>query len=413
MTKKNIVIIGAGFGGATAALTIARDISKYADQYEILLIDRHHHQLYTPALYEIASIPASRAPENILKSSILISLDKIAARRPIRLVTDIFIGLRTSEKNILLEQAGRLPYEFVIFALGSETNYFNIPGLAEHSFPLKTYEDATRLRSAMEALTARKPFPRVVVGGGGASGVEIAAEFVNFFCAMNKDHGAKNPVCTGQITLVEAGTEILAGFDPRVITRAKKRLEKLGIAVRTGCRIQSVNESEISYQDNTMQPYDILVWTGGVKGPTVLEATGLPLSDKGALLTDERLIVANSSDSIFAIGDNAGILNPKTDRMVVWNVPAAQAEARTAARNVIAAIRGEKKERFIARKKYPFVLALGRKYAIADLGWIQPAGLAGWCLKQLIELRYLLFILPIAKAIPIWRMGIKMYTSND
>ena len=99
--------------------------------------------------------------------------------------------------------------------------------------------------------------------------------------------------------------------------------------------------------------------------------------------------------------------------MVVWNVPAARHEARTVAENILAAVRDKKMRRFTARKKYPFVLALGSKYAIADTTLIKCAGLPGWCIKQLAELHYLLFILPWKKALRIWRLGIRMYSSND
>mgnify|MGYP001614723212 CR=1 FL=1 len=411
--KKNIVIIGAGFGGTTAAIALARGIGIYQDEYEIILIDRHRHQLYTPALYEIAAIPASRAPQDLLKSSILIPFADIVEKRAMRIVTDEFVGIKTDEKKIRLAQAGELPYEFLIFALGSETSYFDIPGLAEHSFPLKTFDDAQRLRAALEKIAGERSRARVIVGGAGASGVEVAAEFVNFFCAVQEDNGARKPVCNGEITLVEAGPDILPGFDAWTVRRAKKRLQELGIAVRAGCRIMSVAQNEIRYKDGAASEYDILVWTGGVKGPAILADSGMPLSDKDALLTDEYLCAAGGGNFIFAVGDNAAAANPHAGRMVIWNVPAAEAEARIAAHNILAAIRGQERRKFVPQKKYPFVLALGRKYAIADLSWMRTAGFPGWCLKQLIELRYLLSILRFKKALAIWRLGIKTYGSND
>ncbi len=413
MVKKNIMILGAGFGGVTAALTIARGLGRHADEYEIVLVDRHHHQLYTPALYEIASIPAERASEDILKKSILIPTRDILAGTPVTFLSDEFTEIRKEEKKIILKGRGELSYAFLVFALGSETNYFGIEGLHEHSFALKTCDDALMLRNAIERLAAGKTLARVVVGGAGSSGVEIAAEFVNFFCALERGNAAKKLICTAQITLVEAGPEILPGFDSWTIARARNRLEKLGIAIRTGSRIQSVTRTEIIYQDATREAYDILVWTGGVKGPTILASTGMPLSDHGAFLTDEYLGVNGAKDAIFAIGDNAAVQNPATGRTVVWNVPAAEAEGKTAAKNILALIRGGSKEKFVSQKKYPFVLALGKKYAIADLGPLRTAGFFGWCVKQLVELRYLLRILPLAKAFGIWRLGIKAYTSND
>lgn len=413
MTKKNIAVIGAGFGGATAAITLTQGIGGYRDEYDILLIDRHRHQLYTPALYEIAAIPAARAPHDMLKSSILIPLADITGPRAITLITDECVGIQPSRKKILLKQTGELPYEFLILALGSETNHFDIPGLAEHGFPLKTFDDARRLRAALEKIATEKPRARIIVGGAGASGVEVAAEFVNFFCAMREDNGTKKPVCNAQITLVDAGPDILPGFDARTVRRAKERLLQLGIAVRTGCKILSVAENEITYQGAAASGYDILVWTGGVKGPVALERAELALSDRGAIVTDQYLRAAGGDNFIFAAGDNAAVRDPKTGGMIVWNVPAAQDEGRIAAYNVLAAIRKRKQQKFIPQKKYPTVLALGRKYAIADISRMHIAGFLGWCVKQAAELRYLLFILPARRALAVWRLGIKIYAAND
>src|SRR3989344_1225095 len=269
MAKKNIVILGAGFGGITAALKLAKKIGRLANEYEIILIDRHHHQLITPNLYEIASIPKEYAPDTPLKSSILIPVSDIIENKPIAFICDEVSGLKAAEKMVVLKNGGDLPYEFIIFALGSETNYFNIPGLHEYSYPLKTFDDGAKLRNTIEKLVKEKDYIKIAVGGAVASGVELIAEFSNFICAIKETIAPAN-TCNTELLLVEASSEILPGFDAIVVKRAKKRLKNLGVRIKTNTTIAEINAGHFICQDGKKENFDLLIWTGGAKGPEIL-----------------------------------------------------------------------------------------------------------------------------------------------
>lgn len=411
--KKNIIILGAGFGGITAALSLAKKKRALGDDYEIILIDRHHHQLYTPALYEIASIPQENIADIALKTSVLIPLTDIAVGKPVTVLADEIVGLAPEKQEVLLQNNGALPYAFCVVALGSETNYFGIQGLKKHSFPLKTFDDAARLRNAIEELVKKNDGMKIVVGGAGASGVELAAEFVNFICDIKEKILDGKKVCNVEFLLVEASPEILPGFDKKTVQKAKRRLARLGVRIKTSATINAVEEKEIIFKNGERESYDILCWTGGVRGPAILSQFGLPLSPRGALEIDETLRAKGGNGSLFAIGDNASFINPKTGKPLVWNVPVAEAEGRLVAKNILHAIQQKPLCRFVPFKKYPFILAVGKKYAIADLVVVRISGFLGWFLKQLAELRYLLFILPIKKAITTWLRGERYFMSND
>ncbi|OHA13944.1 MAG: hypothetical protein A3G49_01750 [Candidatus Sungbacteria bacterium RIFCSPLOWO2_12_FULL_41_11] len=107
------------------------------------------------------------------------------------------------------------------------------------------------------------------------------------------------------------------------------------------------------------------------------------------------------------------MINPKTGKPLIWNVPVAEAEGRIAAKNILRSITGKPLKKFTPAKKYPFILTIGKKYAIADFVYFKFCGFTGWFAKQLVELRYLLFILPPQKAIRTWLLAIRYYTSND
>lgn len=409
--ERNIVIVGAGFGGVTAALKLAKKIKKFPG-YGLILIDGHEYQTYTPALYEIASVPREYATDTALRSSIAIPVANIIKNKAVIFIKDRVAGLNLPEKKVVLENSGAISYEYLVLALGSETNYFDIPGLREHSFPLKTLRDAARIRNGVEDLIIKKDGVKIVVGGAGATGVELVAEFVNFVCAL-RETVARKKACDTHFLLVEAAPEILPGFAEWIIRKAKRRLANLGVKIKTGAMITAVNERELFFKDGRKETYDILIWTGGVKGPSSLERTGLPLSPKGSVLIDETLRVQGLADSVFAIGDNATFVDPRTQRPLPWNVPVAEQEGRMAAKNIFRLIQKKPLKKFTPYKKYPYILAVGRKYALADLILVRFSGLWGWTAKQLVELRYLLFVLPLGKAVRMCWRDLKIFSAND
>ncbi len=412
MPQKNIIIAGAGFGGITAALTLAKKAGPILKEYGVTLIDLHHHQLYTPALYEIASIPLEIGPSVALKTSVLIPVADIVKGHLISFLCDEIVGLKPAERKLLLKNTGEMPFEYLVLALGTETNYFNIPGLKEHSFPLKTFDDGSLLRGVIESFVKHDGHMKIVVGGAGASGIELVSEFVNFICTL-QEKIVKNNVCDAEFLLVEAAPSILSGFEPWIVEKTMKRLQKLGIRIRTNNAVSGVTKTEITFKDGITEPYDIFIWTGGTKGPSVFSSFGLPLSQKGTLVVDNYLTVNDSGGRIFAIGDNATFMHPETKRQLPGNVPVAEAEGKVAAINIIRRIKGMSQKEFRPMKQYPYILAIGKKYAIADLIFIRFFGFTGWFIKQLVELRYLIFILPLGKALRTWLTGLKYFTSND
>lgn len=406
--SKTIVIAGAGFGGITAALTLERWLRQNPD-WNIILIDRNPYQLYTPALYEIAAIPKEEVDPTGLKSIIAIPIADIIAGTRISFVRGEVTGLDSDTKTVYLNGGREIGFSFLVLALGSETNYFGIPGLREHALPLKRFEDAVRIRNKIERILTGQGELTLVVGGAGMSGIELVSELSNYVCYV-AEKILNRPSCPVRFILVESSDTVLPGFDPRVSDRAAKRLAELGVEIRTRSRITAATPDGIRLNDTETIPCDMLVWTGGVVGNPVCDAGGLAVTDKKNCAVNEFLEVGNG---VSAIGDAAGFIDPRTGEPLPWNIPVAEAEARAIATNIIREITGKPKLPFRPSRNYPYVLAIGRKYAIADLVVIRFWGFAGWCAKLLVELRYLLFVLPLPKAIRIWFKGIHAYTSND
>ncbi|QQG45049.1 MAG: NAD(P)/FAD-dependent oxidoreductase [Candidatus Sungiibacteriota bacterium] len=407
--KQKIVILGAGFGGITAALKLARLIKKY-QEYEVVLVDKNYYHLFTPALYEISAIPKEEAHGFKLKSAIVIPVEDIIYGREIKFIQGEIIGLDKIRRAVVVKNAGAVPFEYLLVALGSETNYFNIPGLKENSYPLKGFRDALRIRNKIEALLEQNRPITIVVGGAGSTGIEVIAELSNFICSLQKKLVKNHALCQVRLLVVEASPEIMPGFDNWSIGLVRKRLAKLGIETKTNFTVANVTSQEITGKDNTRLAYDIFIWTGGVTGLSLFKTLGLPLTPKETLAVNQYLEV---EPRVFAIGDNAGFINPATGKLLIWNVPVAEAEAKVAVRNIIREISGRKKTAFRPSRKYPFVLTVGKKYAVADLVILRLSGFIGWIIKILVELNYLRKILPLKKAIAHWLRAVKLYRSND
>ena len=413
MEEKRIIVAGAGFGGVAAALTLAKDPAIARSGYDIVLIDRHPRHLYTAGLYEAAAVPRGFAKDAYLASSLGIPIAEIIRGRPIRFLHGAMAGLDVSGRRVVLDNGGALSYAYLVVALGSETNYFDIPGLHGYSIPLKSADDAVRLGNAIERAAGERPSLTILVGGAGATGVELAAELINFLCVLEKEKNPTAPACRTTVILVEASEAILPGFDARSVRRASRRLAHLGVILKTGSPIIAVSKGDITLRTGERVRYDILVWTGGIIGPALCKTFGLTLSSRGTLVTDAALRAAGAVGRIFAAGDDAGFPRPRTGKPLPATAQIAVSQGIHAARNISRVIRGKPVRRFRPQKKYPFVLAIGRKYALADLASLRIGGLPGWCIKQIVQLKYFLFILPWARALSLWWENMRLYHSND
>lgn len=422
--RRNIVVLGAGFGGITALLKLRRALARHRlfPAYNLILVSKSSQHLYTPALYEIASLPRGQANALCLKSAICAQVEDIIAPYPeIRFIGEEITALDSQRHILTLKSGNRLNFDYALIALGAETNFFGIPGLKEHSYPMKTFEDAVRLRNRTEDLVgAGRPF-RVIVGGGGATGVELSAEFTFFLKSLGR---RMNKEVAASIVLVDSSERIFYGLGERIRRRAQKRLKKLGVKIETGVAISRVTPSQVIMADGRAIYCHLLIWSGGVVPARVLKNFNLELDRRGGIVVNEfmealpqagasAVRIALTPGRIYAVGDNASFLNPKTGKLLPGNVPVAEAQARLAARNIIADIIAQPQRPFRPLTHYPFILAVGGKYALTDLIFLKFSGFVGWVLKQLVELRYLLFILPWTKAIPMWLRAVYYSTRND
>lgn len=441
---KKIVILGAGFGGLRAALDLGKKIkaAKLERTYQVILIDQNAYQTYTPTLYEIATTSEALATQLDLKRIVTFNIEHIIAHLPIEFIKARVAKIDVAEREIHFESGTRVDFDYAVVALGSQVNYFNIPGLADNAYVLKTIIDALRLREKliMEIEDSERKKMNIIVGGGGSTGVELAAEITLALQHMNRVACGK---CGVEVTIIDGAATVLAPFGPAIITRTEKRLKALEINTLLNARIAEVEKGTLKLQSGSSIPYDLLIWTGGVaahmlmlsvrvkkdsSGTRVLANNRMQLTPEEEQTTDIHLANAAAPDQhtalpastrVYGIGDAVCFIDPKTNRPVPGVARAAIVQGGIAAHNIFEEIKVVEKLtsspefKDYTPRQYPYIIPVGGKHCVARFGPIVFSGFSAWLVKGLVEGNYLFSILPFFSALRLWFKGLWIFMRND
>ncbi|MEK9180524.1 MAG: FAD-dependent oxidoreductase [Patescibacteria group bacterium] len=420
---RNILILGAGFGGLRAATQIAKNLRrlKLLDKYRVVLVDRNDCHLYTPLLYKLA------ASASVQKDACTYSIISLIHGLPIDFIQGKISKIDLVNGDVHIEGGRPIKCEFLVLALGSETNYFGIPGLKENSLELKTMESSLEIKAVLSAGFKKGGGVKIVVGGAGAGGIELASEI-----RLWADHAVKNKNLRVDVSLLEAMPTILPGLDKNVISATERRLKMLGVAINVNAKIVSVKPREITLDGGTKIPFDIFVWTGGIKTPELLAALPLQKEPRGKPLAESGMACLPAKQDlklypmIYGLGDSVCFMDPKTKRPVPAVARAALAQADVVAKNLIEDVKASEGQ--ITNSKwrnyksahqqykpwdYPYVIPAGGRWAVAKIGPFVISGFSGWVLKELIELNYLFSIMSFFRALRTWFKGVWIFVIND
>jgi NADH:ubiquinone reductase (H+-translocating) len=417
---KNIVILGAGFGGLQAAVALAKKVKNDGlnANYAILLVDRNPYHTFSPLLYEIATTPGRSADSEKLKSLVTYPLTVLLEGLGITFLNDEATFIDMNNRTVQLKH-DQISFDYLVIALGAEPNHFDIPGLRENSLKIKTFADAIEIRDVLESMLENSGgLTKVVVAGGGATGVEMAAEIKAWFC------NGKNEACKTEVLIVEASPSILGGLDKDVVEIAERRLKNIGVGINAGDPIRKVVPRKLELKSGREIPFDILIWTGGVKPSPLAGDLPIKKDGRGRIEVGEMLAcVTENADlriasRIYAIGDIACFMDQKIGKPVGQFARPAIEEGKIAARNIMNGIRkdvgmGKNDQEIYRPKNYPYIVPIGGKYAVAKFGPVIVAGFLAWAVKGLVELNYLLSIMPVGKSLKIWFDGLRVFLKKD
>ncbi len=434
---KTILILGAGFGGLRVAQELEHHVGEL-DGREIVMVDQCAHHTYTPLLYEVATgyFPSPRATEDQeLAAGVQVNyaeLQDFMIGKKISFRQGEVTKINTKTHRVGLRDGTEIEYETLVIALGSETDDYGIPGVLEHGMPYKTISDALRLRRKLLEFVSRKKKGQevqisVVVGGGGATGVELAAELAKFF----RHIVSRGDIKAGDVmlTLVEIGPRLLSPCSPTVSDWAYERLSSLGVKalrdtcikrahgnkivlaprpLREGERVESLLCDFRAERERVIEA-DVLVWAGGIRASRCLARSGLPTDMKGRVVTEATGRI-KGFEHIWAVGDCAA-----------WDLgehglpalaQAALREAQLVSRNILHAIHGYRLESLKPRT-FPLVLPMGGKYAIFEQGDLRSHGWFPWVIRQAADLRYFFSVTSPLQAVRLYLAGARVYQKND
>jgi NADH dehydrogenase len=310
-----VVIVGGGIAGILAATHLGRHLKGSAST-SVLLIDHNFAHVWKPMLHTFAAGTANYSTQSF-------SFAPLAKRNGIDYWPGELCGLDRHRKTVELgpialpdgrsELPGRsIPYDTLVLAIGSHSNDFHTPGVSEHCYFMDDVGQAQTLNAAIRSETIRNmdigEETDVVIIGGGATGVELAAELtrrIQIFSGYVSRTSPPRLRITLIETLIETGPRLLASFPEKISRAVEGKLAKLGVDVRTGTKVIGADNQGVLIEGGQRIDAPIRVWAAGVKAPSVAaKLGGLDINRKGQIVVRPTLQMKDD-DSIFALGDCA------------------------------------------------------------------------------------------------------------
>jgi len=382
---KEVLVVGAGFGGLEAGRALARDRG-----VRVTVVDQRNHHLFQPLLYQVATAGLNPA-------DIAVPIRAQFSRAPnaeVRLgrVASVDLG----RKRISLEDGTELGWDFLVLAGGAQHSYFGHPEWEEFAPGLKTLEQATEIRrrllSAFESAeheqdpAAQGRLLTFVIVGGGPTGVELAGAIADISRTVLVRDFRKIDPASARVLLLEAGPRILPAFAEELSRHAAEDLRALGVEVRTSAAVTGIDAHGVSIGGERIEAKSIF-WAAGVQASSLSRSLGVELDRAGRVMVDADLSIPGHPDA-FVIGDMAHLEEPGRG-LVPGLAPAAIQEGKAAARNILASIGGRPRRPFRYRDK-GMMATIGKHKAIAQTGPIRLTGYLAWLAWLFIHILYLI-----------------------
>ena len=389
---KKILILGSGF----AAVECARQLeSKFRKdpEIELVMIGEDNFLLFTPMLPQVAS--------GMIETRHIVF--------PIRTICKKTKFYEGRIKNI--DPYGKLVtlwgtrdkrsisihYDFLVVALGSETNFFGMADVEKNAYTMKTLNDAVMLRNRVVDMLEqaenetnpilRKSFLNFVVVGGGFAGIETAGELMDLLLDARKYYPTIDKEDL-KVIILEAMGEILPGFNKKLADFAKKKLIERGIDIQLKKAVTSFDGNEVTIKTLDETPKDsidqseinsiitkTLIWTAGVTPVNTIKRSMFK-TEKGKLIVNDFLEV-QKFPGVFAIGDCALFVDPITNRAFPPTAQIAEAQAKIAAKNLISLIKNSDQEKFVYHSKGQMAI-IGKRTGIATFLGVNISGFVAW-----------------------------------
>jgi len=370
---QRIVIVGAGFGG----LRLARELS--GKQYQIVLLDKNNYHQFQPLFYQVAM-------SGLEPSSIVFPLRKMFQKRQNFYFRSVEVETIESDKKVIHTNFGKVKYDYLVLAMGADTNFFGNERIANLAIPMKSISEALYLRNRVLSdlekavniydLVERHSYTDIVIVGGGATGVEIAgalAEMKKFI--LPKDYKELN-IDDIDIFLVDAGPKLLAGMSEKASRKAEEFLLEMGVIIQKDTFVTDYDGYKVTMNDGNEIISRKVIWAAGVIGNKL---PGLPES---ALTRGNRIKVnaycqVEGFNNIYAIGDVAFQTEEKYPHGHPQVAQVAIQMGKSVAKNFDRQKKGKSLQPFSYRD-LGSMATVGKNKAVADLPGFKTTGFFAW-----------------------------------
>jgi len=390
--KKKIVILGSGFAAVECARQLEAEFGKDPG-IELVMIGEDNFLLFTPMLPQVASGMIETRhivfPIRTICKKTKFYEGRIKNIDPYGKLVTIW---GTGDKRSI-----SIHYDFLVVALGSETNFFGMADVEKNAYTMKTLNDAVMLRNRVIDMfeqaenetnpILRKSFLNFVVVGGGFAGIETAGELMDLLLDARKYYPTIHKEDL-KVIVLEAMGEILPGFNKKLADFAKKKLIERGIDIQLKKAVTSFDGNEVIIKTLDETPKDsidqsevesiitkTLIWTAGVTPVNTIKRSMFK-TEKGKLLVNDFLEVTNFP-GVFAIGDCALFIDPITNRPVPPTAQIAESQAKMAAKNLISLIQNSEQEKFVYHSKGQMAI-IGKRSGIATFLGVNISGFVAW-----------------------------------
>jgi len=380
LSRKRIVILGAGYAGLCAALALDRlpAVRKHA---EILLVDRHPYHLLKTELHAVAAglLAPSRAA---------LPLNLLVKRRGVDTLCAEVTAVHAADG--FLEAGGEhVPFDALVAAPGGVVNYYNIPGMEANAQTVTELDPALRVRNRVRELARRARAGQgsnIVVVGAGAEGVEVAAYLMDRFVQEVLPESARP-----RITLVEGAGLILPGgrYTRSIRRRAQRRMERAGIRIFLNTRVREAQPERLVVLEREPLPYDLLIWAGGMLAEPLAAEQLRAKPGPGRRIAVQDTLNMEQYKNIFVLGDACLFPYGAKSKPLPMAAQYAVQQAETAAHNVAALVVGRGRMRpFTPALRGEFV-SIGNREAVGWAGPVEMLGSDAQVLKQAILAKHL------------------------
>ena len=381
--RPRIVIVGAGFGGLSAATRLGRTDA------DVTVIDRHNYHLFQPLLYQVAT--AALSPADIA-APIRSILDR---QQNTRVLLGTVTGVDKVNRTVLVGNR-RIPYDILVIATGARDAYFGHDEWAAVTLPLKGVEDARAMRRRIllafehaedtDDAEERRRLMTFVIIGGGPTGVELAGALAELSRAtLTRDFRRIDPA-GARIVLIEAGPRLLASFPPRLSARAARALLRLGVELRLGDAVTGCDPEGVAVGAERIDGRTI-IWAAGVVATPVAEWLGVDVARGGRVAVSPDLSLPQYPE-IFVIGDVAEVAGSEGTPLP-GVAPMAKQQGAYVAHAIRRRLAGEVSQPFSYRD-IGNLATIGRREAIADFGWLRLSGRVGWLVWGVAHIYFLI-----------------------